>query len=176
MKGTMARVFFDGDRKRENRKQNEKAVRSNAFLYYWQLLWDVLNKASLFISRAACFSILVSFTSCFCYFFPSSFHTFLSFSALYRVIFLFFIPSAFPHPSFLTFHQSRFPNSLSSAFSYFPFIIALPFSYSASFFVLFRSLNPLFYPFSFVQTFYFSVPRLLFGSRSLSVSLIPSSL
>lgn len=63
-----------------------------------------------------------------------------------------FVPRHFPFFSsplpflilLLTFHQSRFPNSLSSGFSYFPFILALPFPYSASFFPSFVPLIPCF--------------------------------
>lgn len=63
-----------------------------------------------------------------------------------------FVPRHFPFFSsplpflilLLTFHQSRFPNSLSSGFSYFPFILALPSPYSASFSPSFVPLIPCF--------------------------------
>lgn len=88
---------------------------------------------------------------------------------------IFFIPSPFPHPSS---HLSSIslPEFSFIGFFLFSFYFSVTFSIFRLFFPLFRSLNPLFYPFSFVHTFYFSVPRLPFGSRSLSLPLIPSSL
>ena len=86
-------------RKQERERENDSSECVSLLL---QLLWDVLNKASLFISRTACFSSPFPFNT-----FSFSFLFLFHFSPLYLLLFLltflqfsrtpsFFFPFSFP--------------------------------------------------------------------------------
>lgn len=109
-------------RKQERERENDSSECVSLLL---QLLWDVLNKASLFISRTACFSS------------PFPFNTF-SFSFLF--LFHFF-------PTLFTPFSSHFSSILSYSLLLFPFFFSFVIYPVSHTMLVSRVSNLIFFPF-----------------------------